>query len=628
MKILHRLCYMLILVVASANAQIVEIPDPNLRKAITEKLQLPTGAPITQQEMQRLTDHLAASQRQIADLTGLQYATNLRELWMWGNPINDLTPISNLTELRKLDLAGCQVSDLTPLGNLIQLQLLNIGWNKVTDISILANLINLERLRLYGNHIFDYRPLSKLTRTVIERDPPCALPALSIQERMQNRTFPSVFSAWGSIYNEYNPVLNRREISSIEKLSLHDLYWSGLIFNQRFAETQEESEVTGIDLENSMALRNELLAFNPNMLFLAEVRLRDASIGPDYPEDFPYWLRDIHGNRIETSPESQVFLFDFTQPGMQDVVVQQAIAVAKCGLYDGIFFDWMAEDSAVLTGHSINHPYPYPIYSLEEEQVVKDSIIERIRASVRDDFLIIINTNRHKIPRKAWAINGTFMETLRDNDHGYTHKGLKQIENTLLWAEDNLRDPQINCLEGWGLPTESPDSPNNRRWMRVFTTMSLTHSDGYVLYIDRRSNRWIGGGGHEHFWYSFWDADLGRPTGTKAEQYHNTEGLFIREFTNGWAVYNRSGNTQAITLTRSSIGVSSNKEDITHLLPDLDGEIYLRKGKPYDLNNDGTVNILDLILVSQYFGTAHGDINGDGITDILDLTLIAQRFSQ
>ena len=148
MKTLRRLCYILILVVASANAQIVEIPDPNLRKAITEKLQLPAEAPITLQEMLRLNDHLAASQSQITDLTGLQYATNLRELWMWGNPINDLTPISNLTELRKLDLAGCQVSDLTPLGNLIQLQLLNIGWNKVTDISILANLINLERLRL------------------------------------------------------------------------------------------------------------------------------------------------------------------------------------------------------------------------------------------------------------------------------------------------------------------------------------------------------------------------------------------------------------------------------------------------------------------------------------------------
>ena len=220
------------------------------------------------------------------------------------------------------------------------------------------------------------------------------------------------------------------------------------------------------------------------------------------------------------------------------------------------------------------------------------------------------------------------METLSDTQLAlpvasgdpYGHKGLKQIEDTLLWAEQNLREPQINCLEGWGDPGEPPDSPVNLRFMRVFTTMSLTHSDGYVLYgMDNT---------HRHIWYDFWDADLGRPIGSKAQHHQDINGLYIREFTNGWAVYNRSGKNQPITLPHTSIGVSSNKQDITHLLPDLDGEIYLRVGKPFDLNRDGTINILDLILVSQHFGTAAGDVNGDGTTNILDLTLLAQQFSQ
>ena len=131
---------------------------------------------------------------------------------------------------------------------------------------------------------------------------------------------------------------------------------------------------------------------------------------------------------------------------------------------------------------------------------------------------------------------------------------------------------------------------------------------------------------HVHIWYDFWNADLGRSIGPKAQQYQNIEGLYIQEFTNGWAVYNRSGKEQTITLPRISTGVSNGKQDITHLLPDLDGEIYLRRGKPFDLNRDGTVNILDLILVSQHFATIEGDINDDGTTDILDLTLIAQQF--
>ena len=305
---------------------------------------------------------------------------------------------------------------------------------------------------------------------------------------------------------------------------------------------------------------------------------------------------------------------------MQDRIVEQAIAVAKCGLYDGIFFDWWKENHAVLAnGYEIGWAEGY--YSLEAELRARDNIIQRIRAAVRDDFLIIGNAGHSKIPRTAPHINGIFMETQHAYDGGYTYEHLIKIENTLLWAEENLREPQVNCLEGGGISTEPPDSPNNRRWMRVFTTMGLTHSDSYVLYT-------IGGKEHEHIWYDFWDADLGYPVGPKAQRYGDIEGLFIREFTNGWAVYNRSGNPQTITLPRVSTDASSQKQDITHLLPDLDGEIYLRKGRPFDLNRDGAVNVLDLILVSQHFGTIEGDINGDGTTDILDLTLVAQQFSQ
>ena len=42
--------------------------------------------------------------------------------------------------------------------------------------------------------------------------------------------------------------------------------------------------------------------------------------------------------------------------------------------------------------------------------------------------------------------------------------------------------------------------------------------------------------GSEKFWYDFWDADLGQPVGPKSQFYENIEGLYIREFDNGWAV--------------------------------------------------------------------------------------------
>lgn len=603
-----------LLITTTTFAQVVEIPDPNLREAIRETLKIPVGRQITQQHMKTLR-RFDAPQMEIANLTGLEYATNLTWIFIWGNPIEDISPLSNLTNLTYLNIAGCQVSDIAPLSNLTKLETLNLGWNRIEDISVLSKLINLKYLLLYGNDIFDYGPLDGLSLEVLERDEVCNFPDLPIEDRIQNRTFPSVFYAWGRSYR--SQVMNLPKMSPIEHLTLHDLNWS-MPEGASFRETPQ-GWVMVREGEEPQKLQDEILSLNLNMLLFVEVRIRDDSL-ITHGEDWPYWLRDSDGNLVRnTAAPYDSYLTDFTKPAMQDKIVGQAIAASKCGLFDGIFFDWFAE-----AGHFVLYGH----YSYEEEQRAKDTILSRIRASVPDDFLIIINTARYKIPRRAWGINGIFMETLSDTQRGlpvqkgnpYGHEGLKQIESTLTWAEENLREPQINCLEGWGDPGEPPDSPTNKRFMRVFTTMSLTLSDGYVLYTDGRS--------HQHLWYSFWNTDLGRPVSPKAIQYGDVDGLFIREFTNGWAVYNRSGKTQAITLPRVSTSVSSNKQDITHLLPDLDGEIYLRQGKPFDINRDGAVNVLDLIIVSQHFGTAEGDINGDGTTNILDLTVIARQFSQ
>ena len=49
---------------------------------------------------------------------------------------------------------------------------------------------------------------------------------------------------------------------------------------------------------------------------------------------------------------------------------------------------------------------------------------------------------------------------------------------------------------------------------------------------------------------------------------------------------------------------------------------------PYDINQDGSVNIQDLVLVAQAFGgyDEKADVNGDSVVDILDLTLVASAF--
>ena len=659
-------CFLIFAIVAillspHAFAQVVEIPDPNLREAIRETLQLPAGQPITQQQMLRL-ETFNVEQAAITDLTGLEYATNLESLQAWFNPISDLTPLVNLTNLIYLDITECHIVDIAPLANLIRLQSLHISsnqivdigplanltqlqeislqHNKIEDISSLANLIQLEALWLDRNRVHDITPLSNLTKlrrlgltwnpildytpldglplTVLKRTGFCELPPLPIEPRLQNRTFPSVVGAFAKPTD--TQIIGLNHLSSIEQLALHDLTWRGpSYFGLTYTDTPQGWKLAGF-VEKAQQIRDDLLALNPNMIFLVEVRVRDAWIGY-YPEDFPYWLRDENGDIIKT-PSGSFLITDFTQPGMQDIIVQQATAVAQCGLFDGIYFDWFHEHLDVLPNY----------YSLEEELRAKDDIFQRIRAAVPDNLLVLIGTNRARIPRKAWGTNGTFMETLRDKERGlsvgindgpYTYRGLIEIEDTLLWAEENLREPQINCLEGWGIPDEPPDSPTNLRFMRLFTTMSLTCSDGYVLYgIDNT---------HQHIWYDFWDANLGRPIGPKAQRYQeDIEGLYIREFTNGWAVYNRSGQPQTITLPQdvTAVGNADLRSSTTHLLPDLDGEIYLTTKSFADVNRDGRVDILDLLQVGNNLGESTPDPNGDGVVNTLDLVFVAQQFSQ
>lgn len=115
--------------------------------------------------------------------------------------------------------------------------------------------------------------------------------------------------------------------------------------------------------------------------------------------------------------------------------------------------------------------------------------------------------------------------------------------------------------------------------------------------------------------------------------------MFIREFENGWAVYNRSGKARLIQLPLKVSGFSSGIENKRwHIIPDLDVKIYLKpeaidtgeapEANPADLNSDGRVNILDLAIVANALSEASADVdvNGDGLVNILDRVVVANAF--
>ena len=141
---------------------VVHIPDPNLRAAIAEALGKNPNAPITVEEMATLGPRFEVPNRGIQDLTGLQFATSLRQLNLNDNEISDLSPLAGLINLRELWINHSLVSDISPLRGLTSLTKLWLRRSLVSDLSPIAGLTNLRSLSLRGNPISNISPLRGL----------------------------------------------------------------------------------------------------------------------------------------------------------------------------------------------------------------------------------------------------------------------------------------------------------------------------------------------------------------------------------------------------------------------------------------------------------------------------------
>lgn len=102
----------------------------------------------------------------VASLTGLEYATSLRDLYVSPTTASDLSPLAGLTALKTLDISSNEIetanlTDLSPLRNLTGLESLQL-WGTFTNLAPLSNLTSLTNLYLNGKYT-DLSPLSTLT---------------------------------------------------------------------------------------------------------------------------------------------------------------------------------------------------------------------------------------------------------------------------------------------------------------------------------------------------------------------------------------------------------------------------------------------------------------------------------
>jgi len=589
------------------------LPDPVLRQTIQESLGLPANTSLTKDDMRQLI-RLDGNHKGITDLRGLEFATNLRILHLGGNEnnITDIRPLANLTNLvglhiwrvRRHDTHRAPL-DIRPLANLVNLEVLSLERQGLSDISVLANLTKLHKLALTHNNIVDFSPLADLTHLRklwiknnwgtdlsplrglnipdFRYDEVCDFTSQgeSVTARIENRTFPSIVALFPK--------------GSVEEMTRYDFHY-GTHFGLWWQRTETEPthglaiRLSG-DVAQARESRQQMLGQNPNMVFFTGMgaglhNYQPSNAATAFPADSDFWLRDRQGNIIQNANDA--WMLNILNPALQDVLIERIVGIATCGVFDGILIDSMGNHGIGGSGHQF-----YP--AITDVPLTKEAIIEahirilsEVRARVPKDFLIVVNATRSKIPHYAEYINGNVMEPGWD----YSYKGLAEIESTLLWSEAHFREPRLNWAQGFLITSEPPESPGNRQRMRLFTTMGLTHSDGYinVHYHSQSWRRW--GDATENYWYNFYDADLGTPISETARRCDDCEGLFVREFTNGWAVYNRSGKAQTIQLPIQATGVASGITSTEHIVPDLDGEMYLKQAP--SANSVGIVTVLEV----------------------------------
>ena len=364
-----------------------------------------------------------------------------------------------------------------------------------------------------------------------------------ISRRVKSRTFPSIFQAWGEATN-----LPRED--PMVTIARHDLVWNGaesfglewdteLVGGYRvLAEGFTESSIV-----DALNFRRQLLELNPNIILIVNLNYRGAKASW-LPDDHAWWLRDADGNKIVswTGGQEPWYRLDFANPDLTVQVGKWARSAVNSGVFDGVLLDWWDEN---------------------QQTNARLALIQEVRRAISDTCLIIVNANDRYSVQSAPYINGVFMET--GSNIPKTPARWKEIQDALAWNQANVLEPKLVCLEVWY--DKSRDELNR---MRAATTMSLTLSDGYCLFSEPNS---VPGLDHRHDWYSFWNKSLGKAVGKGSLQGNGT---YMREFENGYAVYNPMGNGQVtVEFSDNYISVATGVSAKAHNVADQDGDIFL-----------------------------------------------------
>ena len=580
---------------------VVRIPDSNLRAAIAEALGKSPNAPIAVGEMEGLK-RLEAWDWGIRDLTGLQFATNLNVLSLGDNQISDLSPIAGLIDLEKLVFPLCNVSDLSPIAGLINLKNIDAWLNPISNLSPLVGLTKLEVIGIGETEISDFKPLAVLT----------GLKDLDIQN---NNISDISFLAGLTKLTRLTLAFN--DISDISPLAgMTNLKW--LVMNHN-----EISDLSPLD-----GLRENIttLVWHDNPGF--------PKVGPTIEGP---WLWVVVPYEAPTDSK------DLLSEASGGAVTETEIATHGAVEGEPVGTDvWTFRRLPPTGWGNINEMLGNRDDTFRFSNMLYGAVsLHSPRQQVKT--LYVGSHNEFKV----W-LNGTLIyESLRYHaSFGYTDSlpvTLQQGRNVLLV----MVRPLYNAYFGFEPGTEYTVANTGVGY--TFSPTPVHIGDTFTL--DMRAENISGLAG--------WQFDIAFDP-VALEAIDVTEGDFLK--TDGGNTFFQSGSTdnaagkitglsairlstQGVTGTGTVLQVtfkakSAGETELTlqnfefasitgEHIPAVAQQIYITVEEQLaagDVNRDGRVSILDLVLIAQQFGQrvptgSPVDLNGDGAVSILDLVL-------
>ena len=575
-------------------AQTVNIPDDNLRVSMEEALGKASGARITVEEMARLIE-LNANNRSISDLTGLETATNLEVLRLNHNLIADISPLAGLIRLREIELEDNTISDISPLSGLINLEGLHISHNLISDISPVAGLINLRGVNFGHNIVTDWSGLAgliKLEVIVMSHNPVADLSPLTGLINLNG------FHSWGT------PILSLAPLTESPKMR---------VINICGGEISDLSPLEGLTSLKELYLPgNKVDDISPlaSLTGLTRLSLENNEISDVSPLEKLSGLTwiDLHGNTIsDVSPLASLLSLtwlDLSNNAVSDVSpLASSLSLTWLGLTDNAITDItslgrFSESTSISHSDFVNSAFPEA-----GPKIVGPWLWVIVPGARLDHTDLLAKASSGKVTEVKVATFGA-TEGKFVGDSEWT------LHTLAATGGDNLNE--MTDALGWGSGSEVYDhvvygsvtleSPREQE-----TTM-LAGSDDEVKI-------WLNG---EVVHYN--------PVTRGAGDFQDAFPVTLKQGTNALlvAVDNRGHGPFS--------GFFGFAKDAEYTVNHPDKKITIEV-PAYDVNRDGLISILDLILVGQNIGNANPsnertDVNGDGVINISDVVLVAGHFGE